>query len=236
MKNASGKRYDLFNFIHKGIRAMLYNTGLAIQHHDFSNRKDTPLLLTKITEALMVLNDHALHERKFILPLVAKYNLQAVRDLDSDQLAVRIVENRLKERIALFNNCSDADSLECSESICKAFNQLIACYTRLANLEEETLNRILWQNYSDEEIFCIYTAITAALPAEKIMLHGRWIMQGLNNKEIMNWLLSYHGTSPEAFKCLLQMAEDELPRERWHNIKDSLCEGEMLPCGCDHNR
>ncbi len=231
MNKTIKNRYDIFNLIHKGMRAILYSTGMSLQHTDLKNPEETISVFEKIYEVLTISNDHASHENKFIFPLIARYNIPAIKEFEVEHIANDAMGHRLKNLMALYHHTvSDDDKLEAGNAVSKAFNEFISFNLHHMNKEEEILNKLLWQHYSDEEIHCIYKAITVSIPSEKITIHGRWVMRGINNNEIIQWLLSYHGSHPAAFQFLLQLAEDQLPQERWNVIQEALCEGEMLPC------
>ncbi len=210
---------------------MFYTTGMCLQHTDFKSPEETILVFKKIHEVLSVLNDHAMHEKKFILPMIFKYDVPAVRKMEEGQTANESIAHRLKNLISLYHYAvTEEEQLTAGNAVYKAFNEFISFNLQHINTKEETLNKLLWLHYSDEEIYCIYKAITVSIPADKIIIHGRWVMRGINNCEIINWLLSYHGWHPEAFQFLLQLAEEELSEDRWNFVQEALCEGEMMPC------
>ena len=65
-------RFNSFLFVHKGLRAMLYDASLALQQTDFSMSAEAENALTKVDNVLFVFDHHAHHEDSFVIPMVEK--------------------------------------------------------------------------------------------------------------------------------------------------------------------
>jgi hypothetical protein len=58
---------------------------------------------------------------------------------------------------------------------------------------------------------------------------SQWMMRGLNNPEIINWLRAVEDAAPEnVFQDLFATAERELPEHRFRKVLETITEGVML--------
>ena len=95
--------------------------------------------------------------------------------------------------------------------------------------EEEVLNRLLWRYYSDGELHGITQQIIAHQPPAALQLFSSWMMKGLSNNEITQWLKEVKSTAPEfIFNNLFAIAEKELPAGRWSSIQENIMEGALI--------
>jgi hypothetical protein len=95
--------------------------------------------------------------------------------------------------------------------------------------EEEVLNNILWCRFTDAEIFAMEQNILANIPVEELTIYSQWMIRGLNNHEIINWLKTIEKTAVgPVFQVLFSLAETELSAIRWQKIQEGLTEGAMV--------
>ncbi|MBK7374190.1 MAG: hypothetical protein IPJ02_01040 [Chitinophagaceae bacterium] len=95
--------------------------------------------------------------------------------------------------------------------------------------EERELNRLLWDNFSDEELHGITMQIISQIPVDLLNAFNFWMMRGLSNNEIIHWLKQIKNTAPDAvFNGMMQLAETELSQQRFSIVTESLTEGAML--------
>ncbi|MGZ8518493.1 MAG: hypothetical protein ACXWWD_14145, partial [Chitinophagaceae bacterium] len=66
-------RFNIFNQIHKALRAMLYDTSLALQQTHFADAEESETALEKVGMAVDVFDKHAAHEDNFILQAIQQY-------------------------------------------------------------------------------------------------------------------------------------------------------------------
>lgn len=223
------KRYNLFHQVHKGLRAMLYEAALALQRNDFNDRTQTISLFNRIEELLGLLHDHSHQEDQYILPAVRKANEKLVREFDSEHKTDECSGHRLKQLMCIYRQAvSDMARQEAGEATCQAFNELIAFNLEHMNKEEEHLNPLLWASYKDEQLMALNEVIMTGIPAEKMAIQASWVMRGINNEEIIQWLKTIkNGTRDFVFCSMLALAQSELPPERWNKIQEVLCEGSL---------
>ena len=67
--------------------------------------------------------------------------------------------------------------------------------------EETVLNEILWRYYTDAEIESISNRIVRSLRHDEATVTTAWMMRGLSNTEISNWLKTVETTAPGTGVC-----------------------------------
>src|SRR5690349_10493657 len=96
------KRYNVFNQIHKGLRAMLYDTAMNLQHADYTNAEETEKALEKVEIALAVFEDHASHEDNYVLPAVNRYFRHIVAEFEKEHQTDEMLAHRLRNLMVVY--------------------------------------------------------------------------------------------------------------------------------------
>ena len=224
------QRYNIFNQIHKGLRAMLYDTALALQQTDFINPDEAEAVLSSMDKVLNCFHSHAMHEDRFVFPAVQQFDPGLVHEFEAEHKLDESLAHRLCNLIPVYDRAVSGEAKqEAGDAISNAFNEFVAFNLYHMSKEEDKINKALWANYTDEGIKEIHRCILAALPPTGMEFEARWMMKGISNQEIVRWLKVVENTAPQiVFRGLLSLAENELPVCRWDNIKESLTEGVMI--------
>lgn len=223
-------RYNIFNQIHKGLRAMLYDTALLIQQTDFDNKEEAISTILKIETVLHYFDGHAVHEDKFILPAIEKFDKKLVDDFEAEHVTDHTLSKSLFEYTADWKATEDEQKLiELGRLIFYGFNWFVAFNLNHMNKEEQLLNQVLWNHYNDAEILGMEHAIISSIPQEVLIDESRWMMRSINNAEVTAWLAGIRNNAPApAFDIYMAMAEEEVPASRMEYIRAGLSEGLMV--------
>lgn len=227
------QRYNSFNLIHKGLRALLYHTGLQLQQTDFTVEDETENAINRIKEVIMLFEGHAHKEDQFILLAIAAYEPSVVAAFEAEH----VEDNQLGEQL---NIC--IEKLEISQSLLEkivagrelseTFVSFMVFNLKHMAKEEDILNRILWRYYSDDEIKKIGTDIAKSVEPWIQDFYATWMLRGINDSEARTWIKAVERGMPElVFKTLLQKAEQELPAKRFRRVSAALTEGLQLVYG-----
>lgn len=224
------KRYNIFRQIHKGLRAMLYDTAISLQLTDFQNSGEAAIALDKLDQTLTTFYNHASHEDKFILPVLQKSNPALVEEFDSEHGKDEFMTHRINNLVSIYHHAVSAENREeLGEKICIAFNEFVAFNLYHMAKEEEKINPVLWAQYTDNEICSIRKALAATISKEEFLITSRWMMQGINDTEIILWLKEVKNNAPEfIFQSMITLAEQVLTAPRWNKIQNNLSEGLLL--------
>lgn len=222
-------RINIFNQIHKGLRALLYESSLLLQQTDFLDDQEMQTAVTRITMVADLFDDHAHHEDKFILPAIQEHEPSIVDAFEREHAMNIKLTRALKNCLQALQMASPVVRPEMANVLYKTFVQFMVFNLEHMSKEETILNKILWRYYSDGEILAIQKNILASLTPWSATNGSRWMMRGLNNPEIVGWLKSVEESAPEAaFQKLFAIAERELPERRFRHVLESLTERVML--------
>ena len=222
-------RVNIFNQIHKGLRALLYESSLLLQQTDFSNDEEMQVAVDRITMVANLFDDHAHHEDTFILPAIQEYEPSIIDAFEQEHATDARLTRAIKDCLQAVQMASAFVRPNMANELSKTFIQFMVFNLEHMAKEENILNKILWRYYSDEEILVIQHEIVASLSPWSAKTGSLWMMRGLNNPEIVRWLRTVEDSAPESvFQNLFATAERELPEHRFRQVLEALTEGVML--------
>lgn len=216
MMNNNTKRYNVFNNIHKGLRAMLFSIQMKWQQTDFT-APEAASMIANFENVLYYYDVHADHEDNFILSKIIQQEPQIAAALEEDH----IVDHELSQNLrGLLNQLKDASSDEAKKAVGDAIfytlNEFIAFNLYHMNKEETILLPLLWKHFTDLEILGMQDNIIASINPEILIEESRWMMRSISNPEIKEWLGGVKMTAPDfVFNSFVKMAAEELPAERF---------------------
>jgi tRNA U34 5-carboxymethylaminomethyl modifying enzyme MnmG/GidA len=224
------KRYNAFYQIHKALRALLFETGIMIQQTDFSNEEQANITVQRIAEVIAMFDSHAHTEDNFVLPLIEVYEPAVAVMFEAEHVQDIELSNKLNALLQAWHTATATEAKEeAGAPISIVFNEFIAFNLTHMAKEEKDLNKLLWKYMTHEQLHNVTMEIIAKLPFEKLQAANSWMMRGLSNNEISNWLKEIKNTAPdEVFNGMMQLAETELPLPRFNSITATLAEGAML--------
>jgi hypothetical protein len=224
------KRYNVFYQVHKGLRTLLYQTAILLQQTDFTHEEQAGEAAGRLTEVIRLFDKHAHTEDHFILPLIAAHEpsvsvlFEAEHERDH-QLGSRL--SILLNRLAYVETTAAKE--ETGQALCVAFNEFIAFNLAHMAKEEKDLNRLLWTHFADADLQGITMEIVSKIPFDVLHVYNTWMMRALSNNEISGWLKQIKDAAPdEVFSAMMQLAEAELPADRFQAITSALTEGALL--------
>ncbi len=223
-------RFNIFNQIHKALRALLYDTALTLQQTHFVNAEEAESALARVKHVLNVFDKHAEHEDNSILPAIQQFEPSVVDAFEQEHQEDHALAEDLRAQISVFENETTADGrLKTGHNILHSFIAFMTFNLDHMAKEETILNDRLWRYYSDAEILALNQRIVASIPQEEMAFTSAWMMRGLSNSEISRWLKEVQRNAPEfVFSALFTIAEKELPHDRFRKILEDLTEGAMV--------
>jgi Hemerythrin HHE cation binding domain len=215
-------RLNLFNQVHKGLRALLYDTALSIQHTDFSQEAQAKATFRKVEKVLWLFEGHATIEDSKVFPLLNDVAPDVVDDFEQQHETDHKLGHNLQNTIVAYDFATtDTDRVHAGVHLQRAFDEFTAFNLQHMNREETTINELLWKHYSEEQLLALQHGIVSSIPPDKNEWYSRWMIKGINDPEMIGWLQKVQQTAPPpVFKGLCAMAEQELPAERWKAILD----------------
>lgn len=216
-------RYNVFNQIHKGLRALLYHTALQVQQADFA--LDSAAAVTgDVRKVVDLFDEHAHHEDLHLLPLIATHNPELMQQFEQDHEVDHRLSETLREHCGEWTNATTSrERITYGQAIFYAFNEFIAFNLYHMNKEEQVLLYTLWKHHTDEALLMAEQAIIQSIKPETLMFESRWMMRALSDPEIVQWLTGVRmGAPAEVFGMFAAMAQEELASQRWETISAGL--------------
>jgi hypothetical protein len=218
------QRYNPFNLIHKGLRAMLYDAALTLQQTNFAEEDEAAIALEKVEDVLFLFENHAHHEDSMVLPAVEAYESKLAKEFEEEHEEDLRLTNRLKNLIIIFRNVYfTEEKMIAGSAISKSFVEFMVFNLEHMAREEMLLTQALWKYYTDEQLLAISQKIAASIAPAEAALGLKWMMRGINNDDAINWLKSVRQSAGEVvFNSLIRIAETELPAHRFSVIEEAV--------------
>lgn len=218
------RKTDLFTFIHKSIRSMIYNAASKLQTADFTDEKEVKILLVSLRNDLDLLHEHAVNEDNIIFPEIANEEPQMIELLNEEH---KKLESKLNGILALIEKIEHSNSVEervrLGNSLNSLFNDFIADYLAHMNHEEATVLEASFKYLTDEELIAIRTRIQSNIPPDRYKVWMNWMLRSLNNSELIGLLGSMKTGAPSnVFQNILDITKSVIDSERWLKMKLSL--------------
>lgn len=209
-------RFNIFYQIHKGLRAMLYDMALTIQHTDFSNEEEGRATLRKLRQALSLYAEHGQHEDTFVFPAVQQASPAVIASLEEEhEKDVQLTNDLLLQIRSYRNAANEIERAAVGYDIHLAFQEFVAFNLQHMCKEEKIINPLLWDNYSDGEIMEIQKQIRGKVSPESELQITRWMLRGISDGELKRWFSKVKETAPqEVWNGLWLIAIDELGYQR----------------------
>ena len=223
-------RFNIFNQVHKGLRAMLYDTALSLQQTNFADTNEAEAVIKKVKTVVDLFDGHAAHEDDFILPAIQQYEPSIVDSFEMEHIHDHALSEKLRGLLMVYRHAIKTEvKIETGLNLTRAFEAFMIFNLQHMAKEEAVLNKILWRYYSDDEIKAINKRLVASLPQEEVAIASTWMLRGMSNEEISNWLKVVEKTAPQpVFAQLFSLAEKELSHDRFRSILETLTDGVMV--------
>jgi hemerythrin-like domain-containing protein len=224
------QRYNIFYQVHKGLRAMLYETALLLQQTDFTGSEETEPVIAQLEVILELFDKHAYTEDSLIFSAIEKYEAGLSKAFEQEHAEDHELGQRLRGLITVFfHSVASGDKDDAGRELNRSFIDFMNFNLKHMAKEETLINKALWRYYTDEQLKGITHQIVCSMPPEPLALYSKWMIRGLSNTEIINWLKEIKNNAPDAaFRSLMSLAQRELAPHRWLQVLNQLSEGAML--------
>lgn len=224
LKHMQMTRYNAFSQIHKGLRALLYDTAIKVQQTDFTDDAAAAKTIDRLNTVVWLFESHAHVEDTMVFPMVQQAAPEIVEAFEKEHVTDHELGEALKSQIEAYRQASDTtEKIKAGTGIFLAFNDFIAFNLYHMNKEETIINKFLWENYTDADLIGLTQRIVASVPPNKNEQYSRWMLKGIGLHETIHWYQAIRATAPPpVFEQFCIMAEEELPFEKWVALKSAL--------------
>lgn len=216
-------RLDTYLPIHKGLRALMADTLLAVGRMDCDDDLEFAQVTQRVVELLDFLRSHLAHENAFVHPAmearapgasgrIAGEHQDHERHIDElahsvEALRVQPVAARGAAALALY----------------RALALFIAENLEHMHVEETQHNAVLWTHYTDEELAAMHGALVASIPPQEMMFAMRWMLPFLNPAERVALLQDMRAHAPApAFQAVIATVRPHLTPREWEKLAQAL--------------
>lgn len=179
----SSPRIDLYTSIHKGIRALLFETASAAARLDPARDDEVDVLVASVERLLGFLDEHAEHEDNLVMPALRKVAPSLASRLAGEHVAL----DELQVDVGLAADAmalADADDrAPFAAALCRALNQLVAAHLGHMHREETEANAALWAAYTDDDLLAIQLRIVAGVAPPRMAQWMTFVLPALSPGE-----------------------------------------------------
>lgn len=214
------QRFNVFNQVHKALRAFMFDTVMLMQQTDMSNPFAAKPVIDQVDLLLDIFDANAYYEDTHILELAKRHDPEMIMTFENEhETGVQMTENlrRYMFRYRVAQNA--AEKFAAGNNLYYALNEFIAFNLTHMNKEEQQLNNLLWQHFSDADIMQMERAMHDDIPPEKMAIYFKWIVKGLNDTELAEYFKKIEQDAPyEFYQSLVNECRNELSQERYNCI------------------
>ncbi len=223
-------RYNIFLQVHKGLRALLYETALCLQQTDFDNSDAADNSLAQLAATVELFDKHAHTEDTMVFTAIEHTDPALVNAFEKEHEEDHALGQRLRGLLTAFKHTvTTSDKITTGYAITQSFIDFMVFNLKHMAKEEDLINNALWKQYTDVELHGITQKIVSSIPPQHMAQFSRWMMRGLSNNEITAWLKEVKNNAPDfVFQSLMQTALQELEATRWQLVQETITEGAML--------
>jgi hypothetical protein len=210
--------------IHKGLRALLYETAMKIQHTNFACDREVHETFEQIRTALWIFKGHIRIEKEEVYSKLYKLVPFVIQTLEKEhEKHERINQDMLFAMEGYWNAGTQQSKIAAGQNILMLFNEFVSFHLLHMNRQETVVNDLLWENYSDFQLIRIVRSIAEKIPGKRNEQYNRWILKGLALQEVIVWLKTIRfGSTAAVYERFYTMAEAELPAGLWMQVEKSL--------------
>jgi hypothetical protein len=211
-------RYDIYAFIHKGLRAFMAHTLLRVGELDPLDPDEVADVTQGVAALLDICCKHMRHEND-----VVHAAMEARRPGSAGTMAEEHVQHErdiaaLRQLLARVPGNAPA-----AQDLYRALSVFVAHNLVHMHREETQHNQVLWETHSDDEIYALEHRIVASQAPEDARLALRWMLPHMNPAERAVMLQGMRAAAPPAvFQDVLGLVRPLLGGRGWHKLSAAL--------------
>jgi hemerythrin-like domain-containing protein len=223
-------RFNPFGQVHKGLRALLYDTSLQLQQTNFSVEEEIYAAIERVQLVSRMFDHHAHIEDNQVFPMIEDYAPEVVADFEAQHQTDHALAESLDKCLHYFSETNSPEQNRyAGNELLQNFHAFLAFNVEHMRKEETIINGVLWRYYTDAQLLQKVHEISASIPPEENKHFVYWMLKGLGTQEIIDWYNAIKLSAPApVFNFFCALAEEALPVKKWDRIKEALQEGAML--------
>ncbi|HMK74215.1 MAG TPA: hemerythrin domain-containing protein [Myxococcaceae bacterium] len=209
-------RPNNFNFIHKAIRASLFETTLAVARTDFSDAPERGAALERVLSLLALLDEHAAHEEGLVFPELATLDPRLALELDEEHGRMEELQGQIRTCLERLATWPASPARSEPPRLHRLLLLLVADQLRHMDREETEANAAFWAHRTDAQLAELNARVQASIPPERQQEVVRLMLPALSAPERAELLSGARARLPVgAFQALARLARSVLGPEQW---------------------
>lgn len=210
-------RVNIYGFPHKGLRNGLGKLSFAISSLDPNNSEEVQSVIELAKELSELLGLHLHSEEEFVTPPLEEKVPGSTQHNHDDHEAMEILEQDMMDTI---KSLESNPNMQTQEEAYQAVNLFIREYFRHMSDEEGDMNKIIWENFSDEDILGWQGQILSKLTPEQFFKWFKYIIPVLNPFEQQIMLGGFKENAPsEAYNATIQALKPFVTEKQFSHIQ-----------------
>lgn len=217
-------RYNPFHQIHQGLRAMLYHCSLEVQHTDFSDDTIAAKTISSLKELVWLFESHAHTEDTKVFTLIQEIAPAIIADFEKQHDKDHMLAAHLQGCIEQYEVATKtSDKIFAGRQLQFSLAEFTSFNLSHMNMEEIIIRDLLWQHFSDEQLYAVTMEIVTGLPPEKNARYSYWMLKGLSTNEIIGWFKTIQSTAPSfVLDQMMELATSALPEAQLNVIQEAI--------------
>lgn len=211
---------NIYGFPHKGLRIALSKLSMISGNTDYSNEESLEELKNLTKEIITLLDLHLHSEEDVVLPALEERvpgsSNENIEEHEQLEKAVHDFDEQLK-------GISVTSSPDEGAKFYEAISNFHSKYLSHMAMEEEEMNPIIWQNFTDEELMGWHGKIMSKLTPDQIIMWFKYIVPALNPFERTVIMGGFKMNAPEDFfNAVLDMLKEHIPENDHSQLQEML--------------
>jgi hypothetical protein len=177
---------DLYASVHKGLRNAMQATLLQLGRMDPTDPHDVVDTVGPLNELIGWLEKHLEIEERFVHSAIDKKRPGAVSEIRQDHEAhQRDFVLLLSDAVALEQAALDAhaERRAIAHHLYLNFSRFVGDNLVHMALEETAINALLWELFTNDELYAIFAQIISSESPDQLMHSVRWVLPALNPEQ-----------------------------------------------------
>lgn len=211
-------RYDIYAFIHKGLRAFMSHALVRVGRLDALDPAEVAEVSDEMRALIEICRSHLKKENEVVHPAMQARAPGSVARIEAEHVEHVAELDHLEQLLAAVPGDAAA-----ARMLYSTLGRFVAANFEHMEVEETEHNAVLWATHSDAEIHALEQRIVGSLTPAEAQLSMRWMLPHLNPTERAQMLAGLRQGAPaEVFDGVLSLVRPLLGGRDWRKLSLAL--------------
>jgi hypothetical protein len=220
---ASAPRYNIYQVIHKALRAFMCDTQLRIGRMDANDDGERSGAAAQLRALLALCDSHLRHENEFVHAAIERRAPGGAARTQADHAHHEASIAALRDELARFESAPAFERARLGQALYLDLSAFVAENLQHMITEETDNHAALTAAYDEGEVLAIEQALVASLAPEEKFTAMSWMIPNINASERALLLGGIKRHAPrEAFDAVFGLARDTLSQRDLYKLERAL--------------